>query len=70
MKNSRHEIQKPTLSKNGRKLLPAVLVTNLFVVLYPNIESLAIFVVGARRIELVFQCFDILSKSNLSFRTE
>ena len=32
MKNSRHEIQKPTLSKNGRKLLPAVLVTNLLVV--------------------------------------
>ncbi len=32
MKNSRHEIQKSTLSKNGRKLLPAVLVTNLLVV--------------------------------------
>lgn len=31
MKNSRHEIQKSTLSKNGRKLLPAVLVTNLLV---------------------------------------
>ena len=32
MKNSRQEIQQPTLTKNGRKLLPAVLVTNLLVV--------------------------------------